>query len=276
VRVWQNVSYANFNGKAGGTTTAPFYVTSVQAVSLSPSAHNVVVYAAGAAPGNASQQASVTTAPGAARTTVVIADKVYGVAPVALQAIPFTEPALSAPPSLSDNVVIHHAAPSGGPGILAFGRLSLESTPSGQLIKTQCLGNLTFANPPIASSIKVLRLVNSGGAPIGFYVANSGITACRQPIADFFPGTAATPSPPPSLGGYPNSGVVYPTPVPSPPGQPIVPPLDCDSTLPPTCNGIPSDVLATLPNLSLYAIDSPVSTTTATIAILGVFDSNTQ
>src|SRR5581483_4037975 len=31
-RVWQNVPYANFNGKAGGVATSPYYVTSIAQV----------------------------------------------------------------------------------------------------------------------------------------------------------------------------------------------------------------------------------------------------
>jgi len=279
-RVWQNVPYANFNGKAGGVGTAPFYVTSVLAVPLSPTAHNIAVYAAGAAAGNATQQAAVTTAPGASRTTIVIADKVYGALPVALQAIPFTEPILVAPPGGADNVVFHHASPSGATGTIAVGTLAVKVGSSSNTITPTCKGQVTFSNPPTPQSIKVLPLVNSGGAPIGFYVgtvSSTGTSACKNPVAEFFPATSATP-PPPSLGGYPNSGIVYPTPAPNPPGQPSPPPFDCDSTLPPTCSGAAPEALAALPNLSLYAIDAaPVPpATTPGVTILGVFDSNTQ
>ena len=280
VRVWQNLGYGNFNGKAGGQTTSPYFVTSVQGTPLSPSAHAVTVYAAGAAPGNANQQASTVTSPGAVRTTVVIADKVFGAVPLVLQAIPFTEPALSAPIGESDNVVLHHAAPSGAPGLLAYGKLAVK----GSIIRPSCLGTLTFSNPPGPLGQKVVPLVHSGGAPIGFYVAGSGLVTCLMPTAEFFPATQGTPSPPPSLGGFPNSGIVYPTPIPNPPGQPSPPPFDCDSTLPPTCNGVPpnpqstpANPLATAPNLSLYAIDAPPSppATTVGIAIVGIFDTNT-
>jgi len=266
-------------------------VTSVLAVALSPSSHNVTVYPAGQAAGNASQLATVTTAPGATRTTIVIADKVYGAVPLALQALAFTEPVLAAPAGFSDNVVIHHAAPSGAPGVLAVGSLSVATSSTGTTIKPTCRGIVVFSNPPTTLSMKTFPMVNSGGAPIGYYVANSGNKACKQPLADFFPATNATPPPPaptsspPSLAGYPNSGIVYPTPPPNPPGQPAPPPFDCDSVLPPTCNGsppsldaIPPNPLGSLPNLSLYAIDAPAvpPSTVPGVLILGVFDSNTQ
>ena len=279
VRVWQNMSYATFNGKAGGSATPPYYVTSVQGAPLSPSAHSVTVYAAGAAPGNASQLASTTTAPGATRTTVVVADKVFGAIPLVLQAIPYTEPVLEAPFNVAANVVMHHASPSGAPGLLAYGKLAVN----GSSILPSCLGTMTFSNPPGPLSEKLIPLVKSGGKPIGFYVAGSGISTCLMPTAEFFPATQGTPSPPPSLGGFPNSGIVYPTPIPNPPGVASPPPLDCDSTLPPTCNGVPPNPqqtplnpLVTLPNLSLYAIDAPPSppATTVGIAIVGIFDSN--
>jgi len=292
-RVWQNVSYGNFNGKAGGVGTAPFYVTSVLGVALSPSSHNVAVYPAGQAAGNASQLAAVTTAPGAARTTVVIADKVYGAVPLAIQALAFTEPIVSAPIGVSATVIMHHASPSGAPGVLAVGTLAVTTSSTGTVIKPTCKGQMFFSNPPTNLSMKVFALVNSGGAPIGYYVANSGQArnGCKVPLADFFPGTNATPPPPaptstpPSLAGYPNSGIIYPTPPPNPPGQPSPPPFDCDSVLPPTCNGappnpsaIPPNPLVSLPNLSLFALDAPAvpPSTVPGVLILGVFDPNQQ
>jgi hypothetical protein len=293
-RVWQNVSYGNFNGKAGGQANPPYYVTSVQGAPLSPSAHNIQVYPAGAAPGNASQLATTTTTPGAVRTTVVIADKSAGVTPPTLQAIPFTEPTLEAPPGTSSNVVLHHAAPDGAPGLVAYGKLSVTTSSTGVTIKTTCLGNLTFSNPPGPQSMKTIPLVRTGGSPIGYYFAGTGLSACKIAFADFFPASAATPppvpisagaSPPPTLGGFPNSGVVYPTPLPNAPGQPSPPPYDCDSTLPPLCHGVPpnpeatpANPLATAPNLSIYLIDAPPvpPSTTIGVMVIGVFDTNTQ
>jgi hypothetical protein len=278
-RVWQNVTYANFNGKAGGVGTAPFYVTSVFAVPLSPSAHNVQIYPAGAAAGNATQLATVTTGPGAVRTTVVIADKVFGALPLALQGIAFTEPTLVAPPGQSSNVVIHHAAPSGGSGTLTFGSITGYSASNPGSIS--CLGTVVFSNPPLPQSTKQLSFVNSGGATIGYYVANAQLNFCKAPpSAEFFPGTAATP-PPPSLPNPPgsfNAGVVYPTPAPNVAGQPTPAPFNCNNTLPPTCGPTTPEALAALPNLTLYAIDAPPvpPATTPGIAIIGVYDSNTQ
>jgi Domain of unknown function (DUF4397) len=290
-RVWQNMPYGNFNGKAGGVATSPYYVTSIAQVALAPSAHSIQVYPAGAAAGNGSLLASTTTLPGPYRTTVVVADKVFGAIPLALQAIPFLEPVLSAPSGFSDNVVIHHAAPNGAPGVLSTGTLAVHQNSGGVQIVPTCTGNLVFSNPPANLSQKVYKLVNNGNSPIGYYVANPGTVACHQPIAEFFPGTAATAppippsSPPPSLNGFPNSGIVYPTPIPSAAGRPVPLPFDCDSTLPPTCNGVPPNPsatppnpLVTSPNLSLYAIDAPPvpPATVPGVLILGVFDTNQQ
>ena len=274
-RVWQNVSYANFNGKAGGVTTAPFYVTSVLAVPLAPSSHNVQVYPAGAAAGNASQLATVTTSPGSVRTTIVIADKTFGVS--GLQIIPFTEPISNSAPGTNDNVIFHHAAPTAGSGTMAIGILKSV----GSTFQQVCSGTIGFSNPPSPQSIKTIPFVNSSGAPIGFYAANAQVNFCKAPpSAEFYPATTATPPPPAiptpaGLGNF-NAGVVYPTPAPNPPGQPTPAAFDCSSTLPPSCNGAASSALATLPNLSLYVIDAPPvpPATTPGIGIVGVFDSN--
>jgi len=262
-RVWQNISYGNFNGKAGGTGTAPFYITSVLAVPLAPTAHNIQLYLAGAAPGNATQQATATTAAGNTRTTVVIADN--GFLSGKWQLIPFTEPVLSAPPEVSDNVVIHHAA-EGAAGTIAWG--TLTSTGSGSATPSPTFkGNLTYTNPPTNLSIGKLPLYTASF--VNFYVATTGFKNQRTPIATFAPGTT-------NVTMSSTGGLVYPTPAPNAPGQPAPSQYDCDNALPPTCGGTPASGLATLPNLSLYAVDAPAppGTTVAPIGIIGVFDSN--
>jgi hypothetical protein len=105
---------------------------------------------------------------------------------------------------------------------------------------------------------------------VTFYVANTGKASERTPIATLVPSSTATP-PPPVHGG-----IVYPTPAPNPPGQPLAQAFDCDNTFPPTCGGTPAAALAALPNFQMFAIDAPplVGQTTPQTAIVGVFDSN--
>jgi hypothetical protein len=264
-RVWQNLSYANFNGKAGGTGTAPFYITSVLAVPLSPTGHNVTVYAAGAAPGNATQLASASTAPGNSRTTVVIMDKAFNTG--TFQALAYTEPVMVSPPGVDDNIYIFHAA-EGAAGTLAWGTIIGGGSTKAV---TTFRGNITFTTPPSAVTLGKLPLFNSNGAPTAFYVANTGRQFDTTPIASLSPSSFPTP-PPPVMGG-----IAYPTPAPGLSGQPAPLAFDCDNTFPPTCGGTPADALAALPNFQMFAIDAPPLTGQATpqTAIVGVFDSNT-
>jgi hypothetical protein len=267
-RTWQNVKYGAF-GTTASVTNAPFYVN------VQPAAHNVAVVAAGATLSNATQQATATTSNTIARTTIVVADKVFGTLTTpALVALAFPEPTLVAP-TTAVNVVLHHGAPSGAPGSIAFGSLAAAASsstfPAGSLTIPTFINILTFGNPPSTASEFKLPFVNSGGAPIGYYVANTGAANQTTPIGCFAPG-----GPPAS---QPTSGApcvvsqflqltgAYPTPPPPVPGQTSLPP-DSGNTLPSTNTELDPN------NLSIYAVDTapPPGSTTPGVGLIGVFD----
>jgi hypothetical protein len=274
-RVWQNVKYGTF-GTTGAVTNAPFYVTTFQ-----PTAHNVAVVAAGATLSTATTQATATTSLAMGRTTIVVADKVFGVLTTpALVALAFAEPTLVAP-ATSVNVVLHHSAPSGAAGTIAFG--SLSSSASGGLNVPTFIGNLTFANPPncaipgaqkVGTTCALLPFVNSGPNAIGYYVANTGTANQTVPLACFAPG-----GPPPTQPNTPPCAIsqflqaqgAYPTPPPPAPGG-TSPPADAANTLPATDTSIDPN------NLSIYAVDVPPPTgqTIPGVGLIGVFDPNTN
>jgi hypothetical protein len=277
-RVWQNVKYGTF-GTTAAVANAPFYVTTFQ-----PTAHNVAVVAAGATLSTATTQATATTSLAMGRTTIVVADKVFGtlVTP-ALVALTFAEPTLTAP-GASVNVILHHSAPSGAAGTIAYGSLAATSASSapGALIIPTFIGTLTFANPPncalpgtrsIGMSCALLPFVNSGGNAIGYYVANTGTANQTIPLACFAPGgpPGTQPlTPPCAVSQFLQPLGAYPTPPPPIPGQTSVP-ADSGNTLPSTNTDLDPN------NLSIYAVDvaPPPGQTIPGVGLIGVFDPNT-
>lgn len=277
-RVWQNVKYGTF-GTTGAVTNAPFFVSTFQ-----PTQHNIAVVAAGATLSTATTQATATTSASMNRTTIVVADKVFGTLTTpALVALAFAEPTLAAPLN-SVNVVLHHAAPSGAAGTIAYGSLAAtpsSGSPGGVLIIPTFIGNLTFANPPncatpgvahVGTSCALLPFVNSGGSPIGYYVANTGTANQTNPLACFAPGGPPSnqPNVPPcAVSQFLQPQGAYPTPPPPAPGG-TSPPADAANTLPATDTAIDPN------NLSIYAIDVPPPTgqTIPGVGLIGVFDPN--
>jgi len=274
-RVWQNVKYGTF-GTTTSVTNAPFYVSNFQ-----PSVHNIAVYQAGASAGSATQQASVSTTGQGQRTTIVVADKQFGVLTTpALVALAFTEPTAVSPTSTA-NVIIHHAALNSLPGVVAYGSLGVNGSGQPFTVPT-CLGTLTVpaVSTPnnTAPAIAKIPFVNSNQAPIGYYVALSGTANCTNQLAYTNPGS---PNVLPSPGAVvPAGGLVYPSPAPAPPGQPAVPPYDTNSSLPATSAFYSASELATLTpnNYSAYIIDGPpnTGTTTPVPVFLSVFDPNSN
>ena len=269
-RVWQDVLYGTF----GITTTvinAPFYVSTFQ-----PTSHNIAVYQAGAAPGTATLQANVTTLPNTVRTTVVVADKQFGILTTpALASIAYTEPT-AVSPSGSANVIIHHAALNSMQGVIAYG--SLAPNANGNLTIPTCLGTLTSPSLSLpantATATAKIPMVNSNGNPIGYYAALNGTQNCVHPLAYLDPGSP-NPVSSPNPGGF-----VYPSPAPPLPGQPAPPPFDTNRSLPPTSTVYSQDILQEFVpnNLSIYIVDSPPlpGTTLPVPALVGVFDPNSQ
>ncbi len=268
-RVWQNVKYGTW-GVTAAVTNAPFYVTNLQ-----PAAHNVAVYAAGAAAGTGSQQATVTTSATSTHTTIVVADKIFGNLTIpALAALAFSEPA-SLTPLATGNVVMHHAALNSLQGTIAYGNLTPGPKGNPFVVPT-CLGELTspsLATPAnTTTAIGKIQGVNSNGIPIGYYAALAGTTNCIAPLAYINPGSANP------AGVNAVGGVVYPSPPPPAPGSSPAPPYDTNSTIPPTSSSYtPTQLQLFAPNtLSVYIVDGPPlpGTTVPVPVLIGTFDPN--
>jgi hypothetical protein len=270
-RVWQNVKYGTW-GVTASVTNAPFYVTNFQ-----QAAHNVAVYAAGAAAGTGSLQASVTTSATATHTTIVVADKVFGVLTTpALASLAYAEPS-SQTPLNQGNVIMHHAALNSLQGVIAYGSLAPGAKGNPFVIPT-CLGTLTspsLATPAnTTTAIGKIQGVNTNATPIGYYVALSGTQNCVNPLAFINPGSANP------AGSNLSGGVAYPSPPPPAPGSSPAPSYDTNSSIPPTSPAYTPAILQEfVPNtFSVYIVDGPPlpGTTVPVPVLIGTFDPNTN